>query len=113
MQAKKEILDLLYYKPYLVGHWVGFTDLTQLHNEWLRSFLYGGADQTLLAHRGSYKTTVLSLFLALHIVLFPNEFVIFFRKTDDDTKEVIKQVGKILASGCVQKIVQILYNRPL
>lgn len=101
--SKKEILDLLYYKPYLVGHWVGFTDLTQLHNEWLRSFLYGGADQTLLAHRGSYKTTVLSLFLALHIVLFPNEFVIFFRKTDDDTKEVIKQVGKILASGCVQK----------
>lgn len=113
MPERKEILDLLYEKPYLVGHWVGFTDLTQLHNEWLRSFLYGSADQTLLAHRGSYKTTVLSLFLALHIVLFPNEFVIFFRKTDDDTKEVIKQVGKILASGCVQKIVQILYNRPL
>ena len=47
-----------------IGHWVGFKDLTALHNEWLRSFLCANMDQTLLAHRGSYKTTDLSLFLA-------------------------------------------------
>ena len=114
MQAeKKKILDLLYYEPYKVGHWVGFTDLTQLHNKWLRDFLYRDDDQTLLAHRGSFKTTVLSLFLALFIVLFPNKFVIFFRKTDDDTKEVIKQVQKILAAGCMQKIIYTLYGKKL
>lgn len=57
---------------------VGIKDLTALHNEWLRSFLYSEKDQTLLAHRGSYKTTDLSLFLAIHIVIKPNENVMFF-----------------------------------
>lgn len=107
---KKRILDLLYDEPYKIGHWVGFRDLTGLHNEWLRSFLYCKTDQTLLAHRGSYKTTDLSLFLALHIVVKPNENTIFFRKTDTDVKEVIKQTAKILDSGCVRNIVRTLYG---
>ncbi|MEI3218473.1 MAG: hypothetical protein V8S08_01175 [Lachnoclostridium sp.] len=86
---KQAVLDLLWNEPYKIGHWVGFKDLTTLHNEWLRSFLYADEDQTLLAHRGSYKTTDLSLFLAIHTVIKPNENVMFFRKTDDDVTEVI------------------------
>lgn len=107
---KKQILDLLYYEPYKIGHWVGFRDLTELHNEWLRSFLYAEEEQTLLAHRGSYKTTALSLFLAIHSVIKPNKNIIFFRKTDDDVTEVIKQSQKILHSGAVQKIGLELYG---
>ena len=110
---KKRILDLLYDEPYLIGHWVGFKDLTTLHNEWLRSFLYSKDDQTLLAHRGSYKTTDLSLFLALHTVISPMENVMFFRKTDDDVTEVIQQSQKILRSGALRDIVRILYERDL
>lgn len=110
---KKAVLDLLWNEPYKIGHWVGFKDLTTLHNEWLRSFLYAGDDQTLLAHRGSYKTTDLSLFLSLHTILRPNENVMFFRKTDDDVTEVITQARKILKSGAVGKIVYILYGTDL
>lgn len=111
MNARKQaVLDLLWNEPYRIGHWVGFKDLTTLHNEWLRSFLYSNKTQTLLAHRGSYKTTVLSLFLALHVVIRPNENVIFFRKTDDDVNEVISQSQKILKSGALQKIAYDLYG---
>nr|DAZ83544.1 MAG TPA: Terminase large subunit [Caudoviricetes sp.] len=110
---KKAVLDLLWNEPCKIGHWVGFKDLTALHNEWLRSFLYANTDQTLLAHRGSYKTTDLSLFLALHTVERPNENVIFFRKTDDDVTEVITQAQKILQSGAVQRIVHDLYDMDL
>lgn len=110
---KKQTLDLLWNEPYKIGHWVGFTDLTRLHNEWLRSFLYSDSDQTLLAHRGSYKTTDLSLFLALHPIIHPNQNVIFFRKTDTDVIEVIKQSEKILESGCVRKVVYDLYGTEL
>lgn len=92
--------------------WV-LKDLTTLHNEWLRSFLYADEDQTLLAHRGSYKTTDLSLFLAIHTVIAPNENVMFFRKTDDDVSEVITQSQKILQSGALQKIVYDLYDTDL
>ena len=108
--SKKAVLDLLWNEPYKIGHWVGFKDLTALHNEWLRSFLYADEDQTLLAHRGSYKTTDLSLFFALHIVADPNRNVLFFRKTDDDVTEVIIQTQKILKSGCMRQIVRSLYG---
>lgn len=110
---KQAVLGLLWNEPYKIGHWVGFKDLTTLHNEWLRSFLYAEEDQTLLAHRGSYKSTDLSLFLALHAVIKPNENVIFFRKTDDDVTEVLTQSQKIMKSGAMQKIVYDLYDTEL
>lgn len=108
--GKKEILDLLWNEPYKVGHWTGFKDLTLLNNEWLKTFLYSDTDQTLLAHRGSYKTTVLSLFLSLHAIERPNENVMFFRKTDDDVTEVVNQTQKILKSGVIQEIVRSIYG---
>ena len=79
---KKDILNLLWENPVEIGHWVGFNDLTALHNEWLRSFLYANDDQTLQGHRGSYKTTVLSLFFSLHTIIEPNENILYFRKTN-------------------------------
>lgn len=110
---KQTVLDLLWNEPYKIGHWVGFKDLTGLHNTWLRSFLYSHEDQTLLAHRGSYKTTDLSLFLALHAIERPNENVMFFRKTDDDVTEVITQTRKILQSRVIGQIVYDLYDLSL
>lgn len=111
MNSKKnDVLSLLWNEPYKIGHWVGFADLTELHNKWLRSFLYAKEDQTLLAHRGSYKTTDLSLFLALHIIENPNENVIFFRKTDTDVTEVVRQSQKILNTTVLKKLVYTLYG---
>lgn len=110
---KKKILDLLWENPVEVGHWVGFKDLTELHNEWLKHFLYDTEDQTLQGHRGSYKTTTLALFFALHMIEKPNESVLFFRKTETDVNEVLKTTSNILKSGCVKEIVKILYNKDL
>ena len=112
-RRKQAVLDFLWNEPYKIGHWVGFKDLTGLHNTWLRSFLYSHEDQTLLAHRGSYKTTDLSLFLALHAIERPNENVMFFRKTDDDVTEVITQTRKILQSSVIGRIVHDLYDLSL
>ena len=105
---KQEVLDLLWENPVEIGHWVGFNDLTELHNEWLKSFLYSSEDQTLQGHRGSYKTTTLSLFFAIHLAIMPNESVLFFRKAD--VAEVIRQTGSILKSGCMQEIIRTLYD---
>lgn len=110
---REDIKKLLKEQPYKIGHFVGFKDLTELHNTWLKSFLYSKENQTLLAHRGSYKTTDLSLFLAIYPIIHPNQNIIFFRKTDTDVIEVIKQSEKILQSGCMQHIVKILYGTNL
>ena len=106
----EQALELVKDIPYKIGHIVGFKDLTELHNDWLRSFLLSKTDQTLLAHRGSYKTTDLSLFLAIHTVVCPNENVMFFRKTDTDVVEVMTQAQKILKSDIMQMISEALYG---
>lgn len=111
--TREDVFDLLWYHPIEIGHWVGFKDLTDLHNEWLRGFLYSKEDQTLQGHRGSYKTTTLSLFFALHMIINPNETVLFFRKTSDDVNEILRQTSNILHSGCMRQITRTIYDRNL
>lgn len=111
--TRDDALALLWERPVEVGRWVGFRDLGDLHNRWLREMLFGSGDMTLQAHRGSYKTTVLSLFLALHAVIRPRETVMYFRKTDGDVAEVTRTVQQVLRSGCVGRLVEALYGHPL
>lgn len=108
--TKYDYLDLIYEEPYKIGQWLGFNLLTELHNEWLQDMIFGEDDETLLAHRGSYKTTCLSVAFALIMVTFPNDDTIFTRKTDDDVKEIIKQTGKILKHPLMKYIVFKIYG---
>lgn len=103
-------LKLIQENPVLIGNWIGFPDLVELHNQWLKSFLFATKDQTLLAHRGSYKTTDLAVAISLLMVLFPNKTIIFLRKTDTDVIEIITQVAKILTSAEFMQLVWTLYN---
>ena len=109
-QEKASYIDLIIDEPYKIGHWVGFNDLTPLHNEWIQMMMFSKSDETLLAHRGSYKTTCLSIAIALLMLLFPNMTIIFLRKTDTDVKEVINQVTKILKSSTVFYLCQKIYG---
>ena len=58
----------------------------------------------------TYKTTCVSVALALIIILLPNKRTMFMRKTDTDVKEVIKQVQKILQDPHTQYFVQAIYG---
>jgi hypothetical protein len=71
---------------------------------------FGKEDATLQGHRNSYKTTCLSIALAIIMILFPNRRILFMRKTDDDVKEIIKQVRNILINPKTQYIVMCIYN---
>ena len=108
--TRKQAVDFLKTKPYKLGHLLGFTKLTDLHNGWIIDMLKGKEDKTLQAHRGSYKTTCVSIALALIIVLLPNLKTLFIRKTDDDIKEVIAQVKKILESQQMRYFVKCIYG---
>lgn len=107
---KRKYLNLIKTNPVIFGNLVGFTDLTGIHNEWLKSFLFEKDDQTLLAHRGSFKTTTLAIAIALLMVLFPNKNIIFLRKTDTDVVEIILQVAKVLSSKYFKTLVFALYG---
>lgn len=110
---KEKYLHYIQSNPIKFGNMTGFTDLVDIHNDWLKSFLFSKVDQTLLAHRGSYKTTTLAVAIALLMILFPNKNIIFLRKTDTDVVEIILQVAKILKSKFFQTLVWKLYETEL
>ena len=106
----EQAVNFLKYNPYKFGHLVGFTKLTELHNRWIIDMVRGKEDKTLQAHRGSYKTTCVSIALALIIVLLPNLRTLFMRKTDTDIKEIVSQVKKILLSEQMRYFVKSIYG---
>jgi len=109
----KTFLDTVKYKPYAFGLEAGFTDLKDIHNEWLKIFLFSDIDQTLQAHRGSYKTTCLSIAIALMIIIYPQYTILFMRKADDDVKEIVLQVAKMLEQDIFQALSKAIYKKNL
>ena len=108
--TREQAVKFMITKPASFGRLVGFTKLTDLHNAWILDMLKGEGDRTLQAHRASYKTTCVSIALALIIILLPNKRTLFLRKTDADIKEIIKQVQKILKDPHTQYFVQCIYG---
>lgn len=111
--TREQAVNFLLENPYLFARMIGFTKLTELHNGWIIDMVRGKEDKTLQAHRGSYKTTCVSVALAIIIILTPRKKTLFMRKTDTDVKEVIKQVQKILLDPHTRYFVQAIYGAPL
>lgn len=111
--AEKTIY-MLKYMPYLFANAVGFTLLTKdLHNQWIIDMVIGEDDETLQAHRGSYKTTCVSVAFAIIMLLYPNDKIMFMRKTDTDVKEVLAQTRKILLNPITQELSRIIWGVPI
>ena len=107
------ILEVIKNEPYKIGHLVGFDLLTPMHNEWIKSFMFGTEDKTLLVHRGSYKTVSVSIAIALLMIIKPDKSIMFMRKTDDDIAEIVKRIGSILQTDIFKAIVFQLYGMDL
>lgn len=107
---RKTAVDFLITRPVDYARMLGFNKLAALHNDWIVEMLRGQQDKTLQASRGTYKTTSVSIALALICILLPNKRTLFMRKTDIDVKEVIKQVQKILLDPHTQYLVNCIYG---
>ena len=59
---------------------------------------------------GSYKTTAVSIALAVIIIVFPNDKTMFMRKSDADVKEIIEQTKKILENPVTKQLVYSIYG---
>ena len=111
--SRADYLRIFRDDPARVGRMVGFTKLGELHNDWMKAMLYGDGDMTLLAHRLSYKTTCVSIVLAIYVALMPRKSLLFMRKTDGDVKEIIHQVYKILLNEDFAYAVSQVMGAPL
>lgn len=110
MLTRKQAIEFLRDRPVAYAHMLGFDKLTDIHNDWIREMVLGKDDFTLEAHRGSYKTTCVSFGMAITASLLPSLRTLFMRKTDDDVKEIINQVRKILEAPQTQVLINAIYG---
>ena len=107
----KEIIRQVKKYPYKIAQAVGFTDVREHpHNEWMKEIIFGKDDYTLLAHRGSYKSSCLSVCIAIIMVFNPFINIIFLRKTDTDVNAMITMVDKALQSKPLQHLSNIIWG---
>lgn len=99
--------------PEILGHQVGFTDLTPLHGMWIRQMVFGAGDYTLQAHRGSYKSSCLAVAISLLLVLQSGRNIIFIRKADNDVSEMMGMVAKILRSEVFNELSLAIHHQAL
>ncbi len=111
--TREAAIAILLNEPVKIGYAVGFDKLTALHNRWIIEMIRGTQDKTLQAHRGSYKTTCVSIALACIFVLLPNKKTLFLRKTDADVKDVIRQVRNILLSPPMQEAARLIHGKDM
>lgn len=106
----KNIIKLIYNEPIKFAHLLGFNEMNELHNDWLKKMMFSEEDFTLLAHRGSYKTTSVSIAIALMMIIYPNKTIFFMRKTDTDVIEIVRQVSNILTTDLFKEVVKLIYD---
>ena len=110
----RDALALMVHRPAQVARWCGSKLLTDdLHGAWMQKMLLGREDMTLLAHRGSYKTTCLAAAMAISMCVYPMRNMLFMRKTDGDVIEIIRQVKLFLQSDAMLFLTQKLWGEPV
>lgn len=111
---RRAALELLLTHPAQVARMCGLDRLAdELHGAWMQEMLLGTEDMTLLAHRGSFKTTCLSFAMAAMMLAYPRRNIIFMRKTDEDVTEVIRQIKKLLGTDAMRHLSRLIYGAPV
>lgn len=112
--TKETVWKIWRYRPAAIGRMIGFKDLTdELHGKWMQNIIYGDTDYTLQAHRLSYKSSCLSVALAMWCVLNHGKNALFMRKTDTDVIESIAQAQKVMENEAFRHMAEILMDSPV
>ena len=112
--TKETVWKIWRYRPAAIGRMIGFKDLTdELHGKWMQNIIYGDTDYTLQAHRLSYKSSCLSVALAMWCVLNHGKNALFMRKTDTDVIESIAQTQKVMENEAFRHMAEFLMDSPV
>src|SRR5574343_38244 len=90
---------LLYIRhhPHILGHIAGFTKLTEMHSRWILHIWDTNDHQALRAHRGSYKTTAITVIGSVWWLLFHPDDRIIIRKTFTDSMAAVNTILQVMA----------------
>lgn len=109
-----KIIQYIKENGHKIGHEMGFTKLTPLHDDWIRQAVFATEDFKIYACRGSMKTSAIDIVgIALRMILYPNMNGRFFRKTDEKVKEVIRGISGALKTDIAKWISKELWGVPV
>lgn len=112
--SKQEVINLMTSEAHVVGRMLGtgYDLLEPIHSDWVKNWITNPYNHRITvhqAHRNSYKSTALRLFIAEEMILNPFLTIILLRKSEDSVKELINGVSKILDSPLFATFANILY----
>jgi hypothetical protein len=107
----KQKIEWLWNNPYKLGHILGYTDLTETHNKWIKEYWLSEVDKTLMAHRNSFKTTsILVIGVIWYLFFYPNTTIAIIRKSETGAKSILIEIIKHYQSEKLQYIYQEWFN---
>lgn len=84
----------IYDQPHILGHWLGYDKLDEIHSEWIKRCWGSTKDENVLAHRGSYKTTAVTILGSIWYHFFkPNDSILLSRKTVTNACDTLDEIA--------------------
>ncbi len=85
-----KILD----RPHILGHYLGYDKLTEEHGNWIKEFWLADTDVWKQAHRGSFKTTAITVVGPILRHLFkPEDRILLSRKTYTNACDTLEEIA--------------------
>jgi len=107
-----EEIKLIIKYPHLLGNLAGYDRLTNIHSEWCR-YLFNPSreNRSIMSHRGSFKSTMLSTVGPIYWSLwYPNDTIGIVRKNFTDACENINRIKLIMAIEEIKAVFQYVHG---
>ena len=113
-EFKPSDIELVRDKPATtLGHLCGKTLLTKLHNNWIKYVWDTNEFRSLQAHRGSYKTTAVTIIGSIRWMLFfPNDRISIFRKPYTEAANTLYVIKNLMKLEQIQALFKYVHGAP-
>lgn len=99
--------------PHIFGQMLGFTKLGDIHSTWINRWVNCDEDNSLQAHRNSFKTSCIAVTVVLLLLLNPNLSILIMRKDHTSATQLVDQIRKLLESDEALYFFDAFYGAPV
>lgn len=110
---KENDIRLLVEYPHILGNMAGYSDLGALHSVWI-NYLFNSRREhrSLQAHRGSYKTSSVTIIGSIFWSLFhPEDSIGIVRKTFSDSSGCVKRISNIMNLDSIKAVFHSIHGK--
>jgi hypothetical protein len=98
-------------RPDLFGQALGYKKLLPIHGDWIRYIWFTDESRALQAHRGSYKTTAITVVGSIiYALLNPDRRICILRKDDTSASGIIQEIAQHMKGAMVRGAISYLYK---